>query len=106
MVAALNQTLDKGVPYFLTDDDLKRIQDQYVAAAKLAADSGFDTIDIKACHGYLMIELLAARSRQKSIYGGEDPADRFRFMLETIERIKTKVPGIIITTRLNISDGY
>ena len=105
-VAALNQTLDKGVPYLLTDDDLKRIQDQYVAAAKLAADSGFDAIDIKACHGYLMIELLAARSRDKSIYGGEDPADRFRFMLETIERIKTEVPGIIITTRLNISDMY
>ncbi|MCX6322363.1 MAG: hypothetical protein NTX93_11270 [Bacteroidia bacterium] len=105
-VAALNQTLDKRVPYLLTDDDLIRIQDQYVSAAKLAADTGFDAIDIKACHGYLMIELLAARSRQKSIYGGEDPADRFRFMLETIERIKTKVPGIIITTRLNISDGY
>ena len=106
MIAALNQTLDKGVPYILTDDDLKRIQDQYVFAAKLAADSGFDAIDIKACHGYLMIELLAARSRQKSIYGGENPAGRFRFMLETIERIKTEVPGIIITTRLNISDGY
>lgn len=105
-VAALNQTLDKGVPYILTDDDLKRIQDQYVSAAKLAATSGFDAIDIKACHGYLIIELLAARSRQKSIYGGEDPSDRFRFMLETIERIKTEVPGIIITTRLNISDGY
>ena len=106
MVAALNQTLDKGVPYILTDDDLKRIQGQYVSAAKLAADTGFDAIDIKACHGYLMIELLAARSRHKSIYGGEGIVDRFRFMLETIERIKAKVPGIIITTRLNISDGY
>jgi 2,4-dienoyl-CoA reductase (NADPH2) len=106
MVAAINQTLDNGVPYILTDDDLKRIQDQYVAAARLAADSGFDAIDIKACHGYLIIELLAARSRLKSIYGGEDPADRFRFMLETIERIKAEVPGIIITTRLNISDMY
>jgi 2,4-dienoyl-CoA reductase (NADPH2) len=105
-VAALNPTLDKGDLYLLTDDDLKRIQDQYVSAAKLAADTGFDAIDIKACHGYLMIELLAARSRTKSIYGGEDPYVRFRFMLETIERIKAEVPGIIITTRLNITDRY
>ena len=52
---------------------LKVIQDQYVTAAKLAADCGFDAIDIKACHGYLMIELLAAQSRRNSIYGGEDP---------------------------------
>jgi 2,4-dienoyl-CoA reductase (NADPH2) len=106
-VAAFSQTLDRGeVQYFLTDDDLKRIQDQYVAAAKLASDSGFDAIDIKACHGYLIVELLSARSRPNSIYGGENPYDRFRFMLETIDRIKAEVPGIIITTRLNISDRY
>jgi 2,4-dienoyl-CoA reductase (NADPH2) len=105
-IAVLNQTLDKGDMYFLTDDDLKRIQDQYVSAAILAAGSGFNAIDIKACHGYLMIELLAARSRQKSIYGGEDPAERFRFMLETIDRIKAELPQILITTRLNISDLY
>jgi 2,4-dienoyl-CoA reductase (NADPH2) len=106
-VAAISQTLDKGgVHYLLTDDDLKRIQDQYVAAAKLASDSGFDAIDVKACHGYLIVELLSARSRSNSKYGGENPYDRFRFILETIERIKAEVPGIIITTRLNISDRY
>jgi 2,4-dienoyl-CoA reductase (NADPH2) len=105
-VAALNPTLDHGVPYLLTDDDLKRIQDQYVITAKSAALAGFDAIDLKACHGYLMIELLAARSRQKSIYGGENPSDRFRFMLETIDRIKAEIPGIILTTRLSISDRY
>jgi 2,4-dienoyl-CoA reductase (NADPH2) len=105
-VAALNPALDNVVPYLLTDDDLKKIQDQYVVAAKMAAQSGFDAIDIKACHGYLMIELLAARSRKKSIYGGEDTSGRFRFMIETIDRIKAEIPGIIITTRLNISDRY
>jgi 2,4-dienoyl-CoA reductase (NADPH2) len=106
LVAAPNNELDKVLPYILTDDDLKIIQDQYVMAAKLAADSGFDAIDIKACHGYLMVELLAARSRRHSIYGGEAHADRFRFILETIDRIKSAVPGIMITTRLNISDKY
>jgi 2,4-dienoyl-CoA reductase (NADPH2) len=106
LAAAPNKILDKEAPVILGDDDLKRIQDQYVIAAKLAARSGFNAIDIKACHGYLMVELLAARSRIKSIYGGEDPDDRFRFMLETIGRIRSEVPGIFVTTRLNISDVY
>jgi 2,4-dienoyl-CoA reductase-like NADH-dependent reductase (Old Yellow Enzyme family) len=106
LVAAINNTLDKIIPHVLTDDELKVIQDQYVTAARLAADCGFDAIDIKACHGYLMIEMLAAQLRLKSMYGGEAPADRFRFMLETVERIKYEVPGIIITSRLNISDRY
>jgi len=106
MVAALNATLDKVAPYLLTDDNLKRIQDQYVEAAKLAVKSGFDVIDLKACHGYLMIELLAAKSRSGSIYGGEDPDTRFRFLLETIDRIKAEAGAAILTTRLNISDCY
>jgi 2,4-dienoyl-CoA reductase (NADPH2) len=106
LVASLNETLDNVAPYLLTDDDLKRIQDQYVASAKLAKAAGFDAIDIKACHGYLIIDLLAAKLRRNSIYGGEDPASRFRFLLETVERINDEVPEIIVTTRLNISDLY
>jgi 2,4-dienoyl-CoA reductase (NADPH2) len=105
-VAALNPILDKGVPYILSDDDLQRIQDHYVEAARLSKDAGFDAIDLKACHGYLMIDLLAACSREDSLYGGIDHSRRFRFMLETIDRIKTEVPGLTITTRLNISDLY
>ena len=106
LAGAPNKILDKAVPHVLTDEELIDIQDKYVEAAKLSAEAGFDAIDIKACHGYLMIDLLAARSRRNSIYGGETPVSRFRFMLETFDRIKKEVPGMIITTRLNISDLY
>jgi len=103
--AAPNPILDKTDPYILTDIDLKRIQDDYVTAAKLAVEAGFDAIDIKACHGYLLIDILAASGRS-GIYGGPEPVSRFRFLLETIDRIKQEVPGVVLTTRLNISDRY
>jgi 2,4-dienoyl-CoA reductase-like NADH-dependent reductase (Old Yellow Enzyme family) len=106
LVAAANPALDKVQPAILTDDDLKEIQDQYVTAAKLAAGSGFDAIDLKACHGYLMVDLLSAKLRENSIYGGSELLKRFNFMLETIDRIKEEVPNMLITTRLNISDCY
>jgi 2,4-dienoyl-CoA reductase-like NADH-dependent reductase (Old Yellow Enzyme family) len=106
MVAALNPVLDNTEPYMLSDDDLKRIQDQYIIAAKLASLAGFDAVDLKACHGYLVVELLGAKSRKDSLYGGEDTGKRFRFILETLDRIKTEVPDLIVTTRLNISDCY
>jgi 2,4-dienoyl-CoA reductase-like NADH-dependent reductase (Old Yellow Enzyme family) len=106
LVAATNPLLDKVVPYVLSDDDLKSIQDQYIDAARLSVRAGFDTIDIKACHGYLMVELLSAKFRKNSIYGGNDSSERFRFFLETIDRIRDEVPDIMITTRLNISDVY
>lgn len=106
LVAAVNHALDKVQPTILTDDNLKEIQDQYVTAAKLAAGSGFDAIDLKACHGYLMVDLLSAKLRENSIYGGSELPKRLHFMLETIDRIKTEVPNLLITSRLNISDCY
>lgn len=106
LVPQRNQLLDKGTPHILTDDDLKRIQDQYIAASKLALLAGFDAIDLKACHGYLINELLSSKEREGSLYGGTEPFKRFRFLLETIDRIKAEVPGIILTARLNIYNGY
>jgi 2,4-dienoyl-CoA reductase (NADPH2) len=105
-VAALNPLLDKTAPYMLTDDDLKRIMDRFVEASKLAYKSGFNAIDIKACHGYLVVDLLSAKTRSNSIFGGGEVPGRFRFLLETIDRIKYEVPGILVTTRLGISDLY
>jgi 2,4-dienoyl-CoA reductase (NADPH2) len=105
-VAALNPLLDKIPPGILTDDDLKRIMDQFVEASKLAYKSGFNGVDIKACHGYLVVELLSAKTRTDSIFGGNETPGRFRFLLETIDRIMYEVPGIIVTTRLGISDLY
>ena len=106
LVPQLNPLLDKGKPVLLTDDDLKRIQDQFIATTRLALLAGFDAVDLKACHGYLIHELLSSRNRKGSIYGGPEHFKRFRFLLETIDRIKAEIPKMIITTRLNISDRY
>jgi 2,4-dienoyl-CoA reductase-like NADH-dependent reductase (Old Yellow Enzyme family) len=80
--------------------------DKFVEASKLAYRSGFNAVDLKSCHGYLLVDLLSARTRNNSIFGGEETSKRFRFLLETYDRISAEVPEIMITTRLNISDLY
>jgi 2,4-dienoyl-CoA reductase (NADPH2) len=105
-VAALNPLLDKTPPHILTDDDLKRVMDQFVEASKLAFSAGFNAVDLKACHGYLLVDLLAGRTRKNSIFGGEDTSARFRFLLEIYDRIRDEIPGLKVTTRLSISDHY
>ena len=42
----------------ISDDEIKRLIDDYVIAAKRAAQCGFDFVDIKHCHGYLGHEFL------------------------------------------------
>jgi 2,4-dienoyl-CoA reductase (NADPH2) len=87
----------------LTDEALGEIQDDFVNAADLAASAGFDGVDIKACHGYLVSELLAAFTRTGSRYGGPFE-NRIRFLLETVRRIRQEVPRLLVTARLSAAD--
>jgi 2,4-dienoyl-CoA reductase-like NADH-dependent reductase (Old Yellow Enzyme family) len=86
------------------DAELDRIQEALAAAARRAADAGFDGVDVKACHGYLVSELLAAFGREESRYGGAFE-NRSRFLLETVRRIRETVPGLLVASRINAFDG-
>ncbi|GHT32292.1 oxidoreductase [Planctomycetales bacterium] len=87
----------------ITDDELDRLQDAYIAAAKLAAKCGFDGVDIKSCHGYLLNELLGSYTREGK-YGGTYE-NRTRFLKETIKRVCDEVPSVFVTSRLSVYDA-
>jgi NADPH-dependent glutamate synthase beta subunit-like oxidoreductase/2,4-dienoyl-CoA reductase-like NADH-dependent reductase (Old Yellow Enzyme family) len=87
----------------VSDDYLDRLQDTYVEVAKLAAQAGFDGVDIKSCHRYLVSELLASFTREGK-YGGSFE-NRTRLLRESLARIKDEVPGVFITTRVNAYDA-
>jgi NADPH2 dehydrogenase len=88
----------------VTDDELKRLVHHYVAAAKLAVEVGFDFVDVKQCHRYLLNELLGARNRPGP-YGGSYE-NRTRLARDIIRAVRAAVPShVIIATRLNVYDG-
>ncbi|MGL4555834.1 MAG: NADH:flavin oxidoreductase [Gemmataceae bacterium] len=87
----------------LTDEELDRLPDLYVKAARLARDVGFHFVDVKQCHRYLLNELLGARGRPGP-YGG-DFENRTRLARTIFERLRAEVPGVVVTTRMNVFDG-
>jgi 2,4-dienoyl-CoA reductase-like NADH-dependent reductase (Old Yellow Enzyme family) len=88
----------------VTDGYLDGLVEAYVQAAKLAFEVGFDAVDIKACHGYLISELLACYNRQGR-YGGSFE-NRTRLLLAIIDAIKQKLgKDKTVVTRLNIYDA-
>ena len=99
---ASGRTLDDSYP-LLTDDELRRLEDHYVAAALLARRIGFDFVDIKQCHRYLLSELLAATTRPGP-YGGS-LENRTRFVRSVIGRLRDEAPDLTIATRMNSYDG-
>jgi NADPH2 dehydrogenase len=86
----------------LDDDYLARLVEHYVAAAKIAAKIGFQFIDVKQCHRYLLSELLVARTRPGK-YGGS-LENRTRLARDIITAIRAEVPGLVFATRLNVFD--
>jgi 2,4-dienoyl-CoA reductase-like NADH-dependent reductase (Old Yellow Enzyme family) len=97
------QALPADYP-LITDQALDALQNDFLAAAGLAHEAGFDGVDIKACHGYLVSELLAAFTRSDSRYGGLFE-NRTRFLVETCEKIKQRVRGLFVTSRLSVYDS-
>jgi 2,4-dienoyl-CoA reductase (NADPH2) len=87
----------------ISDAELEQLEDRYVEAARLAQHAGFDAVDIKACHRYLVSELHASFTREGR-YGGTFE-NRSRFMRNVVTKIRENVPGLIVTSRLNAYDA-
>ncbi|HET7695681.1 MAG TPA: hypothetical protein VFK57_08245 [Vicinamibacterales bacterium] len=105
LVAYHHPQLDRRFPAgvrLLTDDDLDRLAETFVAAAALAHDAGYQFVDVKHCHGYLGHELLSARTRDGR-YGGS-LENRTRFLRTVVDGIRAAVPRLGIAVRLSAFD--
>lgn len=89
----------------VTDAYLDSLIEHYVHSAKLAKAIGFDGVDIKACHRYLISELLASHAREGR-YGGTFE-NRSRFLLNVIEAVRSEVgEDFILASRFNVFDAH
>jgi NADPH2 dehydrogenase len=88
----------------VTDGELERLEDDYVAAAKLCAQAGFNSVDIKVTHGYLLSELTGAKTREGR-YGGP-LENRIRIIGNIIGKIRAALGNkLIIVMRLGCFDS-
>ena len=88
----------------ITDDELERLEDSYVAAAKLAYSAGFHAVDIKATHGYLISELMGARTRPGP-YGGAIE-NRSRLLRNILGKIRAEMGNkLTLCVRLGCFDS-
>ncbi len=104
IIAYRHPLLDRKFGYpdnrpVISDDEIKRLVEDFVLAAKRAQACGFDFVDIKHCHGYLAHEFLSAVDR-KGPYGGS-LENRTRFLREVVEGIRAEAPGLRMGVRLS-----
>lgn len=89
-----------------SDDYLDSLVERYVESALLAKEAGFDGVDVKAVHRYLISELLASHTRAGK-YGGCFE-NRSRLLLTIVREIsrETGRDGFIVASRFNVFDSH
>jgi len=93
------------MPRAMTREDMIRVRDAFVAAARRAVRIGFDAIELHMAHGYLIHSFISPISNKRNDeYGGPGDA-RMRFPLEIAEAVREVVPpGTPLGARITGSD--
>lgn len=86
-----------------TDEKIEEIIRGFIDGAILAHQAGFDAVDVKVCHEYILRELLSAFTRPGKFGGSFENRTRALFMI--IDGIREKLGNAIdICVRLNAYD--
>ncbi|MEM9067974.1 MAG: bifunctional salicylyl-CoA 5-hydroxylase/oxidoreductase [Myxococcota bacterium] len=90
-------------PREMNRDDMVRVRDEHVAAARRAAACGFDLLELHMAHGYLLSSFLSPVSNQRADEYGGDAAKRARYPLEVLEAIRQVWTGPL-SVRISATD--
>ncbi len=90
-------------PEAMTLDDIARVRQNFVDAARRAHEAGFEWLELHFAHGYLGQSFFSAHSnRRDDIYGGS-VENRCRFLLETLKAVREVWPEHLpLTVRFGV----
>jgi len=80
-------------PTEMNQSDIKQTIQAFKEGARRANESDFDIIEIHGAHGYLINEFLSPLTNQRQDDYGGSRENRYRFLKEVIEAVKTEWNG-------------
>ena len=96
----------KGFVPAASAQDLARVRDDFVRAARNAIEAGFDAIEVHLGHGYLLSSFFSPQlNRRRDEYGGSLEG-RARFPREVLRAVRDAVGDrVAVTAKFNMADG-
>jgi anthraniloyl-CoA monooxygenase len=81
------------VPLEMRRDDMDRVRDAFVRAARRAIDAGFDMLELHCAHGYLLSSFITPLSNHRTDDYGGSLANRVRFPVEVFAAMRAVWPA-------------
>jgi 2,4-dienoyl-CoA reductase-like NADH-dependent reductase (Old Yellow Enzyme family) len=98
------------VPHALAGDELGRLRDEFVQAARNAIAAGLDGVEVHGANGYLLHEFLSPASNERTDAYGGSPENRARFVVEVVTAVAQAIGagrvGLRISPQHNIQDAF
>ncbi|KAF7347671.1 Nadh:flavin oxidoreductase nadh oxidase [Mycena venus] len=92
-------------PKEMTEQDMKYVEDAFVAATKRCKEIGFDFIEVHGAHGYLIHEFVSPISNTRTDqYGGPLLENRLRFPTRLLQRICEEWKDKPLFVRISATD--
>ncbi|MEE3622661.1 NADH:flavin oxidoreductase/NADH oxidase [Nitrospirillum sp. BR 11752] len=90
-------------PKAMTLDDIARVREEFVAAAKRARDAGFEWLELHFAHGYLAQSFFNRDANQRTDQYGGSAENRGRFLVETLAAVRQVWPEHLpLTARFGV----
>jgi anthraniloyl-CoA monooxygenase len=83
---------DNAVPRAMTREDMDRVRDDFVRAARAGARCGFDWLELHCAHGYLLSAFICPLTNHRSDAYGGSLANRCRYPLEVFRAMREVWP--------------
>src|SRR5260221_245565 len=80
------------VPMEMDRADMDRVREDFVRAAKMAHEAGFDLLQLHFAHGYLLASFISPLTNVRSDEYGGDLEQRMRFPLEVFDAVRAAWP--------------
>src|SRR5260370_9971091 len=72
--------------------DMDRVREDFVRAAKIAHEAGFDLLQLHFAHGYLLASFISPVTNVRGDEYGGDLEQRMRFPLEVFDAVRAAWP--------------
>jgi anthraniloyl-CoA monooxygenase len=83
---------DNQIPRPMTRADMDSVTGQFVAAARLGLEAGFDMVELHAAHGYLLSSFITPLTNKRTDDYGGSLENRLRFPLEVFRAMRAAWP--------------